>query len=97
MQNESEVKMNTVIRISKNIVEKARIRSKAENRSLAGQIEYWIKIGKIAEENPELSFAHIYYSQIGFRILFYKKLTSVSLKKRENFCKIRKPICFGYT
>ena len=51
--------MNTVVRVSKNIVEKARIRSKVENRSLSGQIEYWVKIGKIAEENPDLSFIQI--------------------------------------
>lgn len=57
--------MNTVVRVSKNIVEKARIRSKVENRSLAGQIEYWVKIGKIAEENPDLSFIQIKEILIG--------------------------------
>jgi len=61
--------MNTVVRISKNIVEKARIRSKVENRSLAGQIEYWIKIGKIAEENPDLSFIQIKEILIGLEQL----------------------------
>ena len=61
--------MNTVVRISKNIVEKARIRSKVENRSLAGQIEYWVKIGKIAEENPDLSFIQIKEILIGLEQL----------------------------
>ncbi|NOX64501.1 MAG: hypothetical protein GXO85_01570 [Chlorobi bacterium] len=61
--------MNTVVRVSKNIVEKARIRSKVENRSLAGQIEYWVKIGKIAEENPDLSFAQIKEILIGLEQL----------------------------
>ena len=61
--------MNTVVRVSKNIVEKARIRSKVENRSLAGQIEYWVKIGKIAEENPDLSFIQIKEILIGLEQL----------------------------
>lgn len=26
------------------------------NRSLAGQIEHWAKIGKLVEENPDLSY-----------------------------------------
>ena len=69
MRNSSEVKMNTVVRISKNIVEKARIRSKVENRSLAGQIEYWVKIGKITEENPDLSFIQIKEILIGLEQL----------------------------
>ena len=30
--------------------------SKALNRSLAGQIEHWAKIGRIAEENPDLTY-----------------------------------------
>ena len=30
-----------------------------KNRSLAGQIEHWAKIGKIAEENPDLSYEFI--------------------------------------
>jgi hypothetical protein len=29
------------------------------NLTLDGQIDYWGKIGKIAEENPDLSFAFI--------------------------------------
>ena len=69
MRNNSKVKMNTVVRVSKNIVEKARIRSKVENRSLAGQIEYWVKIGKIAEENPDLSFIQIKEILIGLEQL----------------------------
>jgi hypothetical protein len=29
------------------------------NRSVAKQIEYWAKIGKIAEENPDLPYSFI--------------------------------------
>jgi hypothetical protein len=48
--------MSTAVRISHKLVADARIISKVENRSVTGQIEYWAKIGKIAEENPTLSF-----------------------------------------
>lgn len=48
--------MSTAIRISDKLVRKARVKSAVENRSITGQIEYWAKIGKCAEENPGLSF-----------------------------------------
>ncbi len=51
--------MAHAIRISDEIVDSARILSKVENRSVGGQIEYWAKIGKIAEENPDLNFSMI--------------------------------------
>lgn len=48
--------MASAIRISDDLINLARKVSKAENRSLTGQIEYWAKIGKLAEENPDLPF-----------------------------------------
>jgi len=48
--------MSTAVRISHKLVADARIISKVENRSVTAQIEYWAKIGKIAEENPTMSF-----------------------------------------
>lgn len=51
--------MAHAIRISDEIVDSARILSKVENRSVGGQIEYWAKIGKIAEENPDFNFSMI--------------------------------------
>jgi hypothetical protein len=48
--------MGLAIRISENLVKEARMRSKVENRSLTGQIEYWAKIGKMAEENPDIPY-----------------------------------------
>lgn len=53
------VKYNTMpsaVRISDDLINLARKVSKAENRSLTGQIEYWAKIGKLAEENPDLPY-----------------------------------------
>ena len=51
--------MSKVIRISANLAEQAKVRSSVENRSMTAQVEYWAKIGKIAEENPDLPFAFI--------------------------------------
>lgn len=48
--------MSSAIRVSDLLVKEAKLRSKIENRSLTGQIEYWAKIGKMAEENPDLSY-----------------------------------------
>jgi len=48
--------MGTAIKISKEIVDEAKISAKVSRRSMAGQVEYWAFIGKIAEDNPDLSF-----------------------------------------
>jgi len=49
--------MSSAVRISDILVKEAKIRSKVENRSVTGQIEYWAKIGKMAEENPDLPYS----------------------------------------
>jgi len=51
--------MATAVKLSDTIVSEAKIMSKAVNRSTAGQIEHWAKIGKIAEENPDLTYEFI--------------------------------------
>jgi hypothetical protein len=48
--------MAVAVKLSDNIISEAKIMSKAFNRSVAGQIEYWAKIGRIAEENPDLTY-----------------------------------------
>ena len=57
--------MSTAVRISKALVDQAKIISKVESRSITGQIEYWAKIGKIAEDNPDLTFKLIKQILIG--------------------------------
>ena len=49
--------MSTAVRISEKLARVAKIQSKVENRSLTGQIEFWAKIGKIAEENPDMPYS----------------------------------------
>lgn len=51
--------MPSAVKISDNLARNARIRSKVEKRSFAGQIEYWATIGEIVEENPDLPFSFI--------------------------------------
>ena len=51
--------MAVSVKLSDEMVHQAKIISKALNRSVAGQIEYWAKIGKISEENPDLTYDFI--------------------------------------
>jgi hypothetical protein len=48
--------MATAVRISKELVSEAKKYSRIDHRSITGQIEHWAKIGKCAEENPELTY-----------------------------------------
>ena len=48
--------MPTAVRISDDLVNEARKYSKIDHRSLAGQVEHWAKVGKCAEENPDLTY-----------------------------------------
>lgn len=51
--------MSTAIKISSEIADEAKLTAKVSRRSMAGQIEYWATMGKIAEDNPDLSFSVI--------------------------------------
>ena len=48
--------MPTAVRVSDELVSDARKFSKVDHRSLTGQIEHWARIGKCAEENPDLTY-----------------------------------------
>jgi hypothetical protein len=56
--------MPVSVRLSDEIVSNAKTMASIMNRSSAGQIEYWAKIGKIAEENPDLPYSFIKQSLI---------------------------------
>ena len=47
------------IRLSKDILEEATAYAPINSRSVPKQIEHWVKIGKIAEENPDLPYNFI--------------------------------------
>ena len=47
------------IRLSSEIMESAFLAAPINSRSVPKQIEHWAKIGKIAEENPDLPYEFI--------------------------------------
>jgi hypothetical protein len=47
--------MPKVIRLSQNLVMQAREVGRLAGRSPSQQIEYWVRLGKIAEDHSELS------------------------------------------
>ncbi len=51
--------MTTAVRVSENLVREARLISAVDNRSVTGQIEHWARVGKCAEDNPELTYRAI--------------------------------------
>ena len=48
--------MTTAVRVSEHLVREARLISAVDNRSITGQIEHWARVGKCAEDNPELTY-----------------------------------------
>jgi hypothetical protein len=46
--------MPTAINLSQQLIEEARPVAQATHRSVSEQIEYWARLGKVAEENPDL-------------------------------------------
>ena len=51
--------MPKAIRLSDKLMKDAALYGKAEHRSTPKQIEHWAKLGKIAEENPDMPLAFI--------------------------------------
>jgi len=51
--------MATTIKLSDDIVNEAKRYGAVYSRSTPKQIEYWSNIGKIAEENPDLTYSFI--------------------------------------
>lgn len=51
--------MATAVRISDELANEVKKYSKIEHRSIAGQVEYWSRIGKCAIDNPDLSYGFI--------------------------------------
>lgn len=54
-----EKAMAQSVRLSNSLVRQAQAVGDVMSRSGAGQIEHWAKIGKIAEENPDLTYSFI--------------------------------------
>jgi hypothetical protein len=61
--------MSTAVRVSDKLIRYAKLHCKVDNRSVTGQIEHWAKIGKCAEENPDLTYNLIKEILIGLEEL----------------------------
>ena len=46
--------MSKPVQIGDHLSEQAKVRAKAECRTIAGQIEFWAMLGKTALDNPDL-------------------------------------------
>ena len=46
--------MSTAINLSEQLIEEAKPVAQATHRSVSEQIEYWARLGKVAEENSDL-------------------------------------------
>lgn len=49
----------STIQLEGSIVDAAEIAGPAQNRSTEKQIEYWAKVGRIAQDNPDWNFEMI--------------------------------------
>jgi len=47
------------VKLSAELIQEARQYGSVYSRSVPKQIEYWSRIGRIAEENPDLAYAFI--------------------------------------
>ena len=48
-----------IVKISDELHEAAKLMAKAMSRSINSQAEYWMRIGKLIEENPSLTYVDI--------------------------------------
>ena len=67
--------MATAVRVSEDLVKEARKYSRVDHRSITGQIEHWARIGKCAEENPDLTYDIIKEILIGIEELEQGEMT----------------------
>ena len=51
--------MGTTVTLDTKLVNVAKTYSAVQSRSVPKQIEHWAKIGRIAEENPDLNYKFI--------------------------------------
>ena len=57
--------MGITVNLDVNLINSVRSYAIVESRSVPKQIEHWVKIGRIAEENPDLSYAFIKDTLLG--------------------------------
>lgn len=50
---------STSIRIDQTLYNQAKLDAAAEHRTIAGQVEYWAKVGRAALDNPDLPVSFV--------------------------------------
>ncbi|MFT3741129.1 MAG: ParD-like family protein [Gammaproteobacteria bacterium] len=48
-----------IVKISDELHEAAKLVGRAMSRSINSQAEYWMRVGKLIEENPEITYQHV--------------------------------------
>ncbi len=48
-----------IVKISDELHDASKLMARAMSRSINSQAEYWIRIGKLAEENPSMTYPEI--------------------------------------
>lgn len=48
-----------IVKISDELHDAAKLMAKAMSRSINSQAEYWMRIGKIIEENPAITYSDV--------------------------------------
>ena len=51
--------VSTSIRINQDLYEQAKQDAAAEHRTIAGQIEFWARVGRAALDNPDLPVSFV--------------------------------------
>ena len=51
--------VSTSIRIDQTLYDQAKSEAAAERRTIAGQVEYWAKVGRAALDNPDLPVSFV--------------------------------------
>jgi hypothetical protein len=76
--------MSVNVKLSEETVEVAKKQAKAFNRTIGGQVDFWVKVGRLGESYPELSFHSL------LDLMRRNKLEELSsvIKKNKNFSTI---------
>src|SRR4030042_1263328 len=78
-----EYVMATAVRVSEELIAEAKKFSRIDHRSVAGQIDHWARMGKCAEENPDLTYSLIKEILIGLEELEQGEKTEYRFGRSE--------------
>jgi len=78
------------VKLSGALVREAEERAKHFNRSKAGQIEFWARIGKIAEENRDISFDMIMQILLSKEEIKNKETIPFNFSSKDSNTRVKK-------